>query len=83
MIAIPDARCPRSAPLPRRGLLSAVDDVPLDSAHDIVPSLLTTHLIVSRCSELRALLDLYGAALRRCVTFDRDDEQPSAGHSEP
>jgi hypothetical protein len=51
----------------------AVDDVPLDPDHDVVPSLLTAHLIVSRCSELRSLLDLYAAALRRCVRFERDD----------
>jgi hypothetical protein len=51
----------------------AVDDVPFDSDHDIVPSLLTAHLIVSRCSELRSLLDLYAAALRRCVHFEHDD----------
>jgi len=52
----------------------AVDDVPLDTDHDMVPSLLTAHLIVSRCSELRSLLDLYAAALRRCVRLDLDDD---------
>lgn len=52
----------------------AIDDVPLDPDHDIVPSLLTAHLIVSRCSELHSLLDLYAAALRRCVRFERDDD---------
>jgi hypothetical protein len=57
----------------------AVDDVPLDPEHDIAPPLLTAHLIVSRCAELRVLLDLYRAALRRCVHFDHDDEEISAG----
>jgi hypothetical protein len=52
----------------------AVDDVPFDPRHDIVPSLLTAHLIVSRCSELRSLLDLYAAALRRCVRFEHGDD---------
>lgn len=52
----------------------AVDDVPFDSEHDVVPSLLTAHLIVARCSELRSLLDLYAAALRRCVHFEQDDD---------
>jgi hypothetical protein len=55
----------------------AVDDIPLDPDHDIVPSLLVAHLLVSRCSELRSLLDLYAAALRRCVhleNFEPDDD---------
>jgi hypothetical protein len=56
----------------------AVDDVPLDPEHDIAPPLLTAHLIVSRCSELRVLLDLYGAALRRCVRFHHDDDDESS-----
>jgi hypothetical protein len=51
----------------------AIDDLPLDPDHDIVPSLLTAHLIVSRCCELRSLLDLYAATLRRCVRFESDD----------
>jgi hypothetical protein len=50
----------------------AVDDVPLDPDHNVAPSLLTAHLIVSRCSELRSLLDLHAAALRRCVDLERD-----------
>lgn len=50
-----------------------VDDVPFDLEHDVVPSLLTAHLIVSRCSELRSLLGLYAAALHRCVRFESDD----------
>ena len=55
----------------------AVDDLPLDHEHDIATPLLTAHLILSRCSELRVLLDLYGAPLRRRVRFDHDDD----GHS--
>ena len=51
-----------------------VDDIPLDPEHDLAPPLLTAHLILSRCSELRILLDLYGAALRRCVRYDHDEE---------
>jgi hypothetical protein len=51
-----------------------VDDVPLDPHYDIVPSLLTAHLIVSRCAELRSLLDLYAAVLRRCVHPEHDGE---------
>lgn len=57
-----------------------IDDLPLGSEFDIVPSLLTAHLVLSRCSELRSLIDLYAVALRRCVHFDHDpDEQLSAG----
>ena len=54
-----------------------VDDVPLDHRHDIAPSLLTAHLIVSRCSELHSLLELYAAALHRCVHFEHDDDSVS------
>lgn len=58
----------------------AVDDVPFDPEHDIPPPLLTAHLILSRSAELRVLLDLYRAALRRCVRFDNDDDDEiSAG----
>jgi len=58
----------------------AIDDVPFDPEHDIAPPLLTAHLIVSRSAELRVLLDLYRAALRRCVNFDHDDDDEiSAG----
>jgi hypothetical protein len=68
------SRCSTPPSLPAlRAEHPAVDDVPLDPDHDIVPSLLTAHLLVSRCSELRSLLDLYAAALRRCVRFEHDD----------
>jgi hypothetical protein len=50
----------------------ADDDLPLDPDHDVAPSLLTAHLIVSRCSELRSLLGLYAAALRRRFHFKHD-----------
>jgi hypothetical protein len=43
--------------------------------HDIAPSLLTAQLIVSRWAELRSLLDLYAAALRRCVHFEHNDDE--------
>ena len=41
-----------------------VDDVPFDSEHDVVPSLLTAHLILSRAAELRDLLHLHTIAVR-------------------
>src|SRR5690606_30209168 len=42
-----------------------VDDLPFDPEHDIVPSLLTARLILSRAGELRELLRLYSAAVAR------------------
>ena len=51
-----------------------VDDVPFDPEHDIVPSLLTAHLILSRSAELRDLLQLYSAAVRRAVHFQDDPD---------
>jgi hypothetical protein len=60
---------------------SLVDDAPFDSDHDIVPSLLTADLIVSRCSELRSLLDLYAAALRTAFTLKTPTPTPAP--SEP
>ncbi len=53
-----------------------VDDLPFDPEHDIVPSLLTARLILSRAGELRELLRLYSAAVARTVndTFDIDDD---------
>lgn len=47
-----------------------VDDLPFDPEHDVVPSLLTAHLVLSRAAELRELLHLYTAAVRRAVRFD-------------
>lgn len=44
-----------------------VDDIPFDPEHDVVPSLLTANLILARASELRELLRLYSAAVRRAV----------------
>lgn len=54
---------------------STVDDLPFDPEHDVVPSLLTAHLILSRASELRDLLHLYTAAVRRAVR-PLDEERP-------
>ena len=53
-----------------------VDDVPFDPEHDVAPSLLTAHLILSRSAELRSLLELYYAAVRRAVRFQ--DEADTA-----
>ena len=49
-----------------------IDDVPFDHDHDVPPSLVTAHLIVERTIELRKLLHLYGAAVRRAVEMDFD-----------
>lgn len=49
-----------------------VDDLPFDPEHDVVPSLLTAYLILSRASELRDLLHLYNAAVRRAEPHDED-----------
>ena len=52
-----------------------VDDLPFNPDHDVVPSLITAHLILSRAAELRDLLHLYSAAVRRAdpLDFDHDD----------
>jgi hypothetical protein len=63
-----------AAELSLRNEHPAVDDLPLDPDHDIIPSLLTAHLILSRASELRHLLELYSAAVRRCVDFEGVDQ---------
>jgi hypothetical protein len=49
-----------------------VDDLPFDPDHEIVPSLLTAHLILSRAVELRQLVHLYSAAVRRAVAVSDD-----------
>lgn len=41
-----------------------VDDVPFDAEHDVPPSLVTAHLIITRATELRELVGLYSAAVR-------------------
>lgn len=54
-------------------------DLPFDPDHDVVPSLLTAHLVLSRARELRHLLELYSAACHRAVAWDDDaddDENP-------
>ena len=50
-------------------------DLPFDPDHDVVPSLLTAHLILSRASELRHLLGLYSAACHRAVAWHDDDDE--------
>jgi hypothetical protein len=50
----------------------AVDDLPFDASHEIAPSLLTAHLVLSRSAELRHLLQLYSAAVLRAI----GDEHP-------
>ncbi|MEO7032991.1 MAG: hypothetical protein ABI548_04065 [Polyangiaceae bacterium] len=50
-----------------------VDDLPFDPQHEIAPSLLTAHLVLSRSAELRHLLQLYSAAVLRAIA----DEQSS------
>ncbi len=44
-----------------------VDDLPFDPDHEIAASLLTAHLLLSRAAELRDLIQLYSAAVRRAV----------------
>lgn len=44
-----------------------VDDLPFDHDHDVAPSLLTAYLVLSRAAELRELLHLYAAAVRRAI----------------
>ena len=45
----------------------AVDELPFDVLHEIAPSLLTAHLVLSRSAELRHLLQLYSAAVLRAI----------------
>ena len=65
-----------AAQLALRAEHPTVDDVPFDPEHDVAPSLLTAHLILSRSAELRSLLELYYAAVRRAVRFQ--DEADTA-----
>jgi len=51
-----------------------VDDVPFDPEHDVPASLVTAHLILTRTIELRDLLHLYSAAVRRAVRFHFDPD---------
>jgi hypothetical protein len=54
-----------------------IDQVPLDSEHDISSAFLAAHLILTRTIELRDLLHLYAAAVQRSVRYhfepDPDD----------
>jgi hypothetical protein len=65
-----------AAELALRAEHPTVDDVPFDPEHDVAPSLLTAHLILSRSAELRSLIELYYAAVRRAVRFQ--DEADTA-----
>jgi hypothetical protein len=51
-----------------------VDDLPLDLDHEIVPSLLTARLVLSRTGELRDLIHLYAAVVRRAVGVCHDPD---------
>ena len=51
-----------------------VHDLPFDPEHDVAPSLLTAYLILSRATELRDLLHLYSAAVRRAGSTDFDTD---------
>lgn len=51
----------------------AVDEAALDPEHDLVPPLLTAHLILTRAAELRDLLALYSVAVRRSCRRPRAD----------
>ena len=66
LLAVLDAAL-AAAELAIRAEHPTVDDLPLDPDHEIVPSLLTAHLILSRTVELRDLIHLYSAAVRRAV----------------
>lgn len=58
----------------------AVETLLFDPGREIPPTLLTAHLLMARTSELRHLLRLYSAAVRRAIgplDFDRgDDDDP-------
>ncbi len=51
----------------------AVDELPFDAMHEIAPSLLTAHLVLSHSAELRHLIQLYSAAVLRAI----GNQQPS------
>jgi hypothetical protein len=57
----------------------AAEGVLFDPSHEVPPTLLTAHLLMARTSELRALLHLYSAAVRRAIgplDFDDFDDDP-------
>lgn len=49
-----------------------VEQLPFDPTHEIVPSLLLAHLIISHAQQLRQSLRLYDAAVRRAVGWQRE-----------
>jgi hypothetical protein len=54
----------------------ALEGLLFDPSCEVPPTLLTAHLLISRTSELRDLLRLYSAAVRRAIgplDFDDDD----------
>lgn len=53
----------------------AIESLLLDPNIELPPTLLTAHLLLARVSELRDLLHLYSAAVRRAIgPLDFDDE---------
>lgn len=48
------------------------DELPLDPQHDVPASLVTAHLILTRAVELRDLLALYDAAVKRALAWRFD-----------
>ena len=55
----------------------AVDGLLRDPCSEIPPTLLTAHLLLNRIGELRDLLRLHSAAVRRAIgplRFDDDDD---------
>ena len=48
------------------------DELPLDAEHDVAPSLVTVYLVLTRASELRDLIHLYSAAVRRAVRYSAE-----------
>lgn len=57
----------------------AVEGLLFDPCYEVPPTLLTAHLLIARTSELRDLLRLYSAAVRRAIRpldFDEDQDDP-------
>lgn len=57
----------------------AVEGLLSDPCYEVPPTLLTAHLLMARTSELRDLLRLYSAAVRRAIgplQPDDDDDHP-------
>lgn len=57
----------------------AAEALLFDFCDDVPPTLLTAHLLLTRTSELRHLLHLYSAAVRRAIgplQLDDDEDDP-------